>query len=87
VKLRSPGVLREIIAQHGMTQAELGRTVGRSRSFISALCQGTRQSASDEVAILIAAALTVPVEVLFMSTESRPTVRNVLIASSSSAVA
>lgn len=65
MKLRSAEVLRALMRQKDFSMKRLSIYSECSKSFIGFLCNGTKTSCGKDLAERIAAALDVPVEVLF----------------------
>jgi len=70
--------LKTLLAQHGITQTELARLLGRDKSVVTNLLQGRRQLKADEAAI-ISQALSVPVAEILGLRESAPGVAEVAL--------
>lgn len=69
--LRDAHALKALMTDRDMTGARLSRAAGVSRQFIHQLSTGKRHACRDHVAALIAAALGVPLETLFMPEATR----------------
>ena len=65
MKLRSADVLRAFMKQKNFSMKRLALYSGCSKSFIGFLANGTKTSCTRDLAKNIAAALDVPLEVLF----------------------
>jgi len=64
--LKSVQVLRAFMDQKDMNQARLARYAGCSRQFIWQILNEERKSMTPKIAVNIAEALDVPLEVLFV---------------------
>ena len=76
MKLRSAEVLRAFMNQKNFSVQRLATYAGCSKSFIGFLRTGDKTSCTRELAIEIARALDVPLEVLFEAKASAPSGRN-----------
>lgn len=76
MKLQSKDTLLALIGQRRFSYERLARYAGCSKSFISHLTSGRKSTCTPELAHRIAEALEVPVEVLFVASESTNSVRN-----------
>lgn len=75
MRLRSPDTLRALMKQDNFSLGRLAVYSSCSKGFISHLLSGRRSSCSPKLAVRIAEALNVPLEVLFeakASTSSMP---------------
>jgi transcriptional regulator with XRE-family HTH domain len=70
MNLTSAGMLRELMEARSFDQARLARYAGCSQSFISQLLRGKKSSCSQELAVAISEALSVPASVLFVPSDS-----------------
>ncbi|GGG04475.1 hypothetical protein GCM10007304_18240 [Rhodococcoides trifolii] len=70
MRLTSQDTLRALMKQRGFSMDRLGRYAGCSKSFISHLCSGHKKSCTNELAVRIAEALEVPIELLFVNEQS-----------------
>lgn len=67
MKLRSRSVLRALMDQNGLSLTDVAKAAQCTRGFISHLTSGRRHSCSTDVALRIAGALSVPLNVLFVA--------------------
>jgi transcriptional regulator with XRE-family HTH domain len=65
MKLRSGGLLRELMNTKGLSNADVAISAGVGRTFVSALVNERRTSCTPKVAERIAERLEVPLSVLF----------------------
>jgi transcriptional regulator with XRE-family HTH domain len=77
MRLQSSDTLRALIHQRGYSMAQVARDVGCSKAFVHSLCSGTKTSCSVKLGQRIAAALEVPLELLFVLDEGRGTARKI----------
>lgn len=70
MNLTSGAVLRALMDQHRLSNADVALSAKCGRTFISALVNGRRHSCTPEVAEAIARRLQVPLEVLFVPRQS-----------------
>ena len=66
MRLTSPTTLRALMAQRGFSLDRMGRYSGCSKSFISHLLAGRKATCTPELALRIAEALDVPLDLLFV---------------------
>lgn len=67
MRITSPETLRAVMRQRGLSIAAIARSAGCSKGFISHLLAGRRRSCTPPLARRIAAALDVPLELVFES--------------------
>ena len=65
MKLRSPDILRAFMKQKDFSMQRLATYAGCSKSFIGFLTTGDKTSCTEPLAVEIARALDVPLDVLF----------------------
>ena len=70
MRLTSPATLRALMAQRGYSLARLARYAGCSKGFISHLLAERKNTCTPTLAQLIAEALDVPLEILFVPSVS-----------------
>lgn len=70
MRLTSPDTLRALMAQRGYSLARLARYADCSKGFISHLLAGRKTTCTPALAQLIAEALDVPLEILFVPSVS-----------------
>jgi transcriptional regulator with XRE-family HTH domain len=84
MKLTSGKILRGLMDQRQVSNADVAMAAGCGRTFVSALVNGRRNSCKPDTAERIARYLQVPLEVLFVPkvpTVSRPNESRELMAS------
>lgn len=75
--LTSADTLKALIDQRGFSYERLARYSGCSKSFISHLVKGRKKTCTPELATRIAEALSVPTEILFVTSASAVRGQNV----------
>lgn len=70
MRLTSPDTLRALMGQRGYSLARLARYAGCSKGFISHLLAGRKNTCTAQLGQLIAEALDVPLELLFVPSVS-----------------
>lgn len=70
MQIAHPPTFKALIKQRGLSYSALGREVGCAKQFIGHLAIGHKTGATPELAERIAEALSVPLDVLFVPTES-----------------
>ena len=70
MRLQSADTLRALMAQRGFSMARLARYSGCSKSFVSHLAAGRKSTCTPELALRLAEALDVPIEILFVASDS-----------------
>jgi len=83
MRLTSPATLRALICQRRLSLAHVARRAGCSKGFVSHLLSGRRSSCTPALAQRIAAALDVPLDLLFQPYEPAPTQETTMIRSAS----
>jgi hypothetical protein len=76
MQLTSRDTLRALMGQRHMSLGTLSRSVGCNKSFVSHLLAGRRNSCTAELAVRIADALQVPLNILFVPPSSAEDGRN-----------
>jgi transcriptional regulator with XRE-family HTH domain len=66
MRLASPDTLKALMAQRNFSLDRMARYAGCSKGMISHLTSGRKRSCSADLAINIAEALEVPLEILFV---------------------
>lgn len=77
MRLKSVNLLLAFMTEQDFSQARLARYAGCSRQFIGQLIKGQKNSMTPRVAMNIAEAFGVPVDVLFVPSVASSTDRNV----------
>lgn len=77
MKLQSAETLRALMRQKDFTMARLGRAADCSRQFIWQLLNDEKSTMKPRTAVLIAEALDVPLELLFVPSTAIKTDQNV----------
>lgn len=70
MRLTSPDTLKALINQRGFSYDQLARYAGCSKSFISHLTSGRKNTCTPRLAERIAEALSVPREIVFVESTS-----------------
>lgn len=70
MRLTSPDTLRALMAQRKLSYETLARYAGCSKSFISHLTSGRKNTCTPPLAERIAEALQVPLEIIFVPSAS-----------------
>lgn len=70
MRLTSPDTLRALMAQRGLSYETLARYAGCSKSFISHLTSGRKNTCTPQLAERIAEALQVPLAIIFVPSAS-----------------
>ncbi|TWS25393.1 helix-turn-helix transcriptional regulator [Tsukamurella sputi] len=76
MKLTSIETLRALMRQRGFSMQRLARYAGCSKSFIGHLCSGRKTTCTPQLAVRIAEALDVPVDLIFVVYGSADSGRN-----------
>lgn len=77
MKLTSGKILRGLMDQRGVSNADVARAAGCQRTFISALVTGRKNSCRPETAERIAQFFAVPLEILFVPSVSAASGRDI----------
>lgn len=77
MRLTSPDTLKALMDQRGFSYERLARYAGCSKSFISHLVKGRKNSCSPVLAENIAEALEVPLSILFVEFASTNSGQNI----------
>jgi transcriptional regulator with XRE-family HTH domain len=70
MRLTSPDTLRALMAQRGLSYETLARYAGCSKSFVSHLTSGRKNTCTPQLAERIAEALQVPLAIIFVPSAS-----------------
>ena len=76
MRLQSADTLRALMVQRGFSLDRMARYSGCSKGFISHLLAGRKTTCTPELALRIAEAIDVPLDLLFVSSLSAPSRRN-----------
>jgi len=79
MRLTSAQTLRALIDQRGFSYEQLARYAGCSKSFVSHLTSGRKNTCTPRLAVRIAEALSVPTEILFVASASAVSGRSVRV--------
>ena len=75
MRLQSANTLRALMGQRGFSLDRMARYAGCSKGFISHLLAGRKTTCTPELALRIAEALDVPLDLLFVPSVSAPSRR------------
>lgn len=78
MRLQSADTLKALIKQRNLSLDRMARYAGCSKSFISHLTAGRKTTCTPKLAIRIAEALDVPLELLFVPSTDAERVQNVV---------
>lgn len=76
MRLQSADTLRALMGQRGFSLDRMARYSGCSKGFISHLLAGRKTTCTPEIALRIAEALDVPLDLLFVPSVSAPSGRS-----------
>ena len=76
MRLQSADTLRALMGQRGFSLDRMARYAGCSKGFISHLLAGRKTTCTPELALRIAEAIDVPLDLLFVSSVSAPSRRS-----------